>query len=919
MKRLALLLLSAVLAACYGGTDATDRPPANLELRSGDRQAATVGTTLPAELVVRVLDRRGRPVEGEPVSFVPAVGSGSVEAASVVTGRDGTARTRWTLGESARDTQRVAVAASRGQGGAIPTAEFRAVAVPDVPSVVAAVGTTLLVGAVGESLDSLGVVVTDRFGNPIPGAPVAWSVPAGGGTVSPAVAQTGADGVARARWTLGPRLDTTHVAEAAAGLTLRTRFTATPRLPLGVRIERVSGGGVTAPVATTLADSLVVRVTLADGTPAMGAPLRWESGTQSGTPSSIHTRTDATGRSAVAWTLGTRAGAATMTAVADPAITVLFTATQVPGPAERLESGGGSGQRGRAGTTLPQPLRVRARDAHGNAVAGVPVRWTVRGGGGSVSPAEGVTAANGEMEVRWTLGGAESQSVRAQSPSLGSLDYTAQRYDGPRVSVQVPSSGTVVGDTVVLAATATGLSPILAMTAEAGGRSAALVRQDLRFRGALVLRGLAEGAVQLTVRAVEADGDTGTLVVPLTYRRLPRLLVETPFHGAVVPADTRVAARCIGADGGACTVSVTRVEGGGFRIAEGAGSVDATTSLAAFEGDSLTLRFEARDGAGRVAAALHRVRVESSPRLREVDAGGIQAMGIDEARILFHDLHEGDTALFLRNRTSGVLWMAGPQFVRGSERITPQGVLFQNAFNGWITEFSQGLTHPRGPAQAGSVRTAGRSALWRAPDGTLMLLNLGSTPLPLDAVPAGEYDLASDNSIVVQRGGAILHLGPGSIITRLAGGVPGNTVGPSARPRTDGRTVTFLRAGGVLARATFGGVEDTVATGVVHGEGAWMNEGWIAYRKTGGGAPQVWTRGPDGVERQVSPGPREAEIEYLGPGGEVVFTSAGRRYAVRAPYAAPVDIGAAWGDARFFRVNGALLMTMGREALEVGF
>lgn len=76
--------------------------------------------------------------------------------------------------------------------------------------------------------DSLTAEARDAAGFPVPGASVTWSVLAGGGTIS-ADAVTGADGRARAAWTLGTTAGT-HLASVtiAAGDTLRFEASGTP-------------------------------------------------------------------------------------------------------------------------------------------------------------------------------------------------------------------------------------------------------------------------------------------------------------------------------------------------------------------------------------------------------------------------------------------------------------------------------------------------------------------------------------------------------------------------------------------------------------------------------------------------------------------------------------------------------------------
>jgi hypothetical protein len=90
-------------------------------------------------------------------------------------------------------------------------------------------------GAAGTPLaDSVGVMAINAIGSRVSGVVVDWSVLSGGGSVSPATSVTGADGIARARWTLGPavgeqRLRAFSPYSPTAGF--QVFFTATARAP----------------------------------------------------------------------------------------------------------------------------------------------------------------------------------------------------------------------------------------------------------------------------------------------------------------------------------------------------------------------------------------------------------------------------------------------------------------------------------------------------------------------------------------------------------------------------------------------------------------------------------------------------------------------------------------------------------------
>ena len=111
------------------------------------------------------------------------------------------------------------------------------------------------------------------------------------------------------------------------------------------------------------------------------------------------------------------------------------------GPSERevrlLLLLGGDMQTGAPGATLPNPLVVAAYDFESKPVAGVDVSFTVRTGGGSMSPQTVKTNENGIAQSQWTLGG-----------SSGTQEATA--------AVQVNATEALVAEFRAVAATAAG-------------------------------------------------------------------------------------------------------------------------------------------------------------------------------------------------------------------------------------------------------------------------------------------------------------------------------------------------------------------------------------------------------------------------------------------------------------------------------
>ena len=98
---------------------------ARIELIEGDNQRAPVGSPVPIQPAVRIVDGQGQPVSGVEVAFVVTGGGGSVDSGVQSTNADGIARTGWTLGSSP------------GRN----TLEARAGGLPDSPVIFSADGT----------------------------------------------------------------------------------------------------------------------------------------------------------------------------------------------------------------------------------------------------------------------------------------------------------------------------------------------------------------------------------------------------------------------------------------------------------------------------------------------------------------------------------------------------------------------------------------------------------------------------------------------------------------------------------------------------------------------------------------------------------------------------------------------------------
>ena len=96
-----------------------------------------------------------------------------------------------------------------------------------------------------------------------------------------------------------------------------------------------------------------------------------------------------------------------------------------------LEIVQGDEQTGPAGTRLADPLIVRLVDPAGNGTANRTVLWVIKAGGGAVTPATGMTDAEGFASAEWTLGPVPGQNVvEAQVPDIGTATFTSMATGG---------------------------------------------------------------------------------------------------------------------------------------------------------------------------------------------------------------------------------------------------------------------------------------------------------------------------------------------------------------------------------------------------------------------------------------------------------------------------------------------------------
>lgn len=394
-------LVGSQLAGCgsiAGSTDAAISP--SITLVSGDGQSATVGTALPAPVIVGISDGAS-PLPGYTVSFAVTSGGGSVTASSAVSDERGLAQFDFTMGTTAGSNTAVAHIGDSSDA----SVSVMATGIAGAPSQLLLASGSDQAGAVGSKLATpIVVLVEDAYGNAVPDATVAFTVSAGGGSISTTSAMTDPSGEAATSLTLGATAGANSVTAMVSGATPLV-VTATATSGNATRLAIVSGNSQTGVAGSLLASPVTVVVRDADANPVAGVTVAF-SASAGATVSPTTATTSASGTAQAQVRLATTAGTGTVTASA-PGLAgspLVFNTAAVAGAASRILLVSGSGQTATVASQLGAPLVVRVQDANGNAVSNFPVSFIVAAGGGNVPVASTATSLQGIAQANLVLG-----------------------------------------------------------------------------------------------------------------------------------------------------------------------------------------------------------------------------------------------------------------------------------------------------------------------------------------------------------------------------------------------------------------------------------------------------------------------------------------------------------------------------------
>lgn len=234
---------------------------------SGSKQSGAAGSVIVNPLVAQAQDAFKNGVAGVTVNF--SANKGAVpNPASAVTDANGFASTALQL-----PTTVVSGIAVKPSSVGLKTANsFTEASVAGPAANVAVTSGNNQTAAAGVQLpQSLTVLVTDQYGNPVPGNSVAFSdLGAGGSFSNPNPGVTGSAGTVTQFYTLGSRAAAITINATAAGAANPAVFSETSVAGPAANIAATSGNNQFGPAGTQLPQALMVLVTDQYGNPVAG-------------------------------------------------------------------------------------------------------------------------------------------------------------------------------------------------------------------------------------------------------------------------------------------------------------------------------------------------------------------------------------------------------------------------------------------------------------------------------------------------------------------------------------------------------------------------------------------------------------------------------------------------------------------------
>jgi hypothetical protein len=509
---------------------------------------------------------------------------------------------------------------------------------------------------------------------------------------------------------------------------------------------------------------------------------------------------------------------------------------------------------------------------------------------------------------------------------LGALQCVAVvRAQTVSPTIISPNSGTVVHEGLYVSANVSSTYELQSVQASVEGRVTNLVFSNGTWVNTLSLVGLSRGNKMLTVTATDVFGNSGQAQRSFVFDMPPNVNVVAPAQGTVARPGIHINVSAADDDPAGTALYVWQAIQDvyvGEMFAAETNSVNTNLSLGSYDGQPLTLRFDAFDSAGQRSAALRRLYVQSSSNLVEIDrvTEGFIA-DVQSDRILFLRtpnrtlyLQDPDTAynLKVKSRTTGIETLVFYQtnMSIGSAFLAPQGAILVasgSPFAGYGTGYalfqSQAGTevlhgihgnYPMGLLVKGNFGVWGWGELGgNTPSLSRTDLQATNSSLITNATGCSDiaYDVAENGDVVFAPiSGTTSH----KIYRYRAGAISAlanDSVNSINYPKTDGSNVYYLKlttTNQALMLVSSSG-ESQLAEGSVIGSDYRINNGWIAYARSGGGQTQIWRCSSSGVNTQLTFYGTSSTLAALSPNGEVAFYNGSRLYISKGTWP-PFDV-----------------------------
>ncbi|MCG8604584.1 Ig-like domain-containing protein [bacterium] len=404
-----------------------------LILIGGSNQTGQAGLALAQTVRVKVADNQQNGISGHPVTMRVTKGGGTINGTSsgdtqktINTNSQGIVAVTWYLGGTlGGNSQELTITATDGINNLTNspmTIVASATTGPVDPNVSTVVSDKPQLPADGQSVATITITLKDKFGNVVPGKAVTITSSGSNNDIEQPGDLTDSNGQVHGRIS-STRAETKSVSarNISDGINLISSANVKFDAIAADDMEMRGGDGQTANVGTAIESPLEVIILDDNNNPVPGVDVEFVvvtgggfildgnalSKSVGGTEIVV---TAATGNDGVArgyWVLGTNPGTnlAEVRANGLKGSPIRFTATGIISQPSTIQLHSGHNQSNRvAGSTLPQPLRVRVIDSNGKPVTQVPVEFQVMQGDGELSETSLLTDYRGIASTELALG-----------------------------------------------------------------------------------------------------------------------------------------------------------------------------------------------------------------------------------------------------------------------------------------------------------------------------------------------------------------------------------------------------------------------------------------------------------------------------------------------------------------------------------